>query len=156
MDYILSAPRTSLISHNKEGIVSLPGAPPFPLPAQQSHADADLLPGYLAVHLLGLSTGTLLLPPTPTYFSKRLRELTGARPRRAHDSDSESDDNDVPPTRAAPAPARRENDKTATYLCGYAALWWAFLGACRLADIGGGISRRVVSHPSSTPSLPPI
>ncbi|EPS97371.1 hypothetical protein FOMPIDRAFT_1128736 [Fomitopsis schrenkii] len=126
MDYVFSAPRTNLISHNKEGIISLPG--------------------YLAVHLLGLSTGTLLLPPTPTYFSKRLRQLSGARPRRAHDSDSESDDSDAGP-RAAPAPARRENDKTATYLCGYAALWWAFLGASQLADIGGGISRRVVNLP---------
>ncbi|KAI0736482.1 GWT1-domain-containing protein [Fomitopsis betulina] len=128
MDYVSSAPRANILSHNKEGIVSLPG--------------------YLAVHLLGLSTGTLILPPTPTYFSKRLRELTGMRPRRAHDSDSESDDSDAGPRpRASPAPARRENDKTATYLCGYAALWWAFLGASQLANVGGGISRRVVNLP---------
>ena len=30
MDYVLTAPRTSLISHNKEGIISLPGPYPFP------------------------------------------------------------------------------------------------------------------------------
>ena len=51
----------------------------------------------------------------------------------------------------APAPAprvvevRRENDKTATELCSYAVLWWVLLGALRLADVGGGVSRRMAN-----------
>ncbi|TFY51306.1 hypothetical protein EVJ58_g10637 [Rhodofomes roseus] len=133
MDYVFHAPRTGLISHNKEGIVSLLG--------------------YLAVHLLGLSTGTLVLPPTPSYFRKRQREIASERsPRRrprAHDSDSESDDSTGPqrtrPTPASTVAERRENDKTAIELCSYAVLWWVLLGASKLFGIGGDVSRRLVN-----------
>ncbi|KAK7680315.1 hypothetical protein QCA50_016555 [Cerrena zonata] len=52
--YVFNAPRSTLISANKEGLVSLIG--------------------YLAIHLLGLSTGTLVLPPSPSYF-RRQQEL---------------------------------------------------------------------------------
>ncbi|KAH9919571.1 GWT1-domain-containing protein [Fomitopsis serialis] len=131
-DYVLNAPRTGLISQNKEGIVSLSG--------------------YLAVHLLGLSTGTLLLPPTPSYFRKRQQELARARsPRRSahtHDSDSESDDSTGPQrlrqTHASTV-ERRENDKTAIELCSYAVLWWVLLGGSKLLGIGDGVSRRLVN-----------
>lgn len=50
-DYVFDAPRTNLISANKEGIVSLMG--------------------YLAIHLFGLSTGMVLLPPSPSYFRRQ-------------------------------------------------------------------------------------
>ncbi|KZT66714.1 hypothetical protein DAEQUDRAFT_674575 [Daedalea quercina L-15889] len=132
MDYVLYAPRIGLFSHNKEGIIALPG--------------------YLAIHLLGLSTGTLLLPSTPSYFRKRQQELVAdnvqsSRHRpRVQDSDSESDDDDTGSQRAPAAPAlRRENDKTAIELCGYAVLWWVLLGASKLFDVGGGVSRRLVN-----------
>ncbi|KIY42981.1 hypothetical protein FISHEDRAFT_54404 [Fistulina hepatica ATCC 64428] len=49
--YVLEGERVDLMSANKEGIVSLPG--------------------YLAVHLLGLAIGTLILPPWPGYFRSR-------------------------------------------------------------------------------------
>ncbi|CAL1710321.1 unnamed protein product [Somion occarium] len=49
--YVLNEPRESFISANKEGLVSLTG--------------------YLAIHLLGLSTGTLVLPPSPSYFRRQ-------------------------------------------------------------------------------------
>ncbi|KAH9921820.1 GWT1-domain-containing protein [Fomitopsis serialis] len=131
-DYVLNAPRTGLISENKEGIVSLSG--------------------YLAVHLLGLSTGTLLLPPTPSYFRKRQQELARApSPRRSahtHDSDSESDDSTGPRRpgqTTTTAVERRENDKTAIELCSYAVLWWALLGGSKLLGIGNGVSRRLVN-----------
>lgn len=115
---------------------------------------ADSESGYLAVHLLGLSTGTLLLPPTPSYFRKRQQELARARsPRRSahtHDSDSESDDSTGPQrlrqTHASTV-ERRENDKTAIELCSYAVLWWVLLGGSKLLGIGDGVSRRLVSAP---------
>ena len=75
-------------------------------------------------------------------------------------SDTDTDD-DVPspispassaspsPTPSAPVPrvveVRRENDKTATELCSYAVLWWVFLGVLRLANVGGGVSRRMAN-----------
>ncbi|TDL27950.1 hypothetical protein BD410DRAFT_761197 [Rickenella mellea] len=49
--YTLTATRTSLISQNKEGLVSLPG--------------------YLSLHILGLALGTLLLPSSPSAFSRQ-------------------------------------------------------------------------------------
>ncbi|EDR10435.1 uncharacterized protein LACBIDRAFT_152132, partial [Laccaria bicolor S238N-H82] len=60
--YILTAPRTSIISANKEGIVSLSG--------------------YLAIHLLGLSAGTLVLPPSPSFFRRRQQALADKLTKR--------------------------------------------------------------------------
>ncbi|KAI0356839.1 GWT1-domain-containing protein [Trametes cingulata] len=129
-NFVLEAPRVGVISANKEGVVSLTG--------------------YLAIHLLGLSTGTLVLAPTPSYFRRRQQQLARpnavpARPRTPS-SDSDSDD-DTTPT-PVPAPAleqRRENDKTATELCSYAVLWWVSLGLLKLLGVGGGVSRRLVN-----------
>ncbi|KAM5533211.1 hypothetical protein V8D89_013167 [Ganoderma adspersum] len=140
--FVEKAPRVDIVSANKEGLISMAG--------------------YLAIHLLGLSTGTLLLAPSPSYFRRQQQQIAqhaaGQRPTML---DSDTDD-DVPspispaspgspsPT-PAPAPAprvvevRRENDKTATELCSYAVLWWVLLGALRLADVGGGVSRRMAN-----------
>ncbi|RDB28918.1 GPI-anchored wall transfer protein 1 [Hypsizygus marmoreus] len=115
--FVLDAPRTGLISANKEGIVSLPG--------------------YLAVHLLGLSAGTLVLPPSPKYFSRSLKAQ--GRPRRS--------------SNAAPADPRnslgapRHNDKTAIELCSYTVVWWTLFGLSKVFGIGDGVSRRMVNFP---------
>ncbi len=112
--------------------------------------------------MLGLSTGTLLLAPSPSYFRRQQQQIAqqaaGQRPTMI---DSDTDD-DVPspvspasPASPSPNPApvpaprvvevRRENDKTATELFSYAVLWWVLLGALRLADVGGGVSRRMAN-----------
>lgn len=130
MDYILLAPRDSWISSNKEGIISLTG--------------------YLAIHLLGLSAGTVLLPPSPSFFRRMQHVLQNPNASLTDDhasrSGSESDD-DTPGRKRARVGYRRENDKTATELCSYAVVWWVTLGAIRLLGTGGGISRRVVNLP---------
>ncbi|THH17244.1 hypothetical protein EW146_g3541 [Bondarzewia mesenterica] len=120
--YVLYSPRTNLISANKEGIVSLTG--------------------YLAIHLLGLSTGTILLPPSPSYFRHRQRALSHTK-RRVSNAGAA---NGEPPVKTQ-MPVLRENDKTATELISYAVIWWALLGACTLLKIGGGVSRRMVNLP---------
>ncbi|KAK0220317.1 GWT1-domain-containing protein [Armillaria fumosa] len=113
---VLFSPRVGILSANKEGIVSLLG--------------------YLAVHLLGLSTGTMILPASPSYFRRFQRqfnktgELTlggGEKYKNSYRS--------------------RQNDKTATELWAYSMLWWALLGLTRLLQIDGkeGVSRRVVN-----------
>ncbi|KAI0783212.1 GWT1-domain-containing protein [Abortiporus biennis] len=66
--YVLAEPRTSIISSNKEGLVSL-----F---------------GYLSIHLLGLSTGTLILPPTPSYFKRIQKKLQRSSFRTSSSSPS--------------------------------------------------------------------
>lgn len=120
MDYIFSAPRVGIVSANKEGLVSLTG--------------------YLAIHLLGLSIGTLILPPTPSHFRRRIRELRhGGHGHRSSHSD------EAPPSVDIVTPAARENDKTAIELCSYAVLWWTVLGALQFFNVGGGISRRLVN-----------
>ncbi|KAJ6625123.1 GWT1-domain-containing protein [Mycena sp. CBHHK59/15] len=101
--YVRTAPRTNFVSANKEGIVSLAG--------------------YLSIHLLGLSTGTLMLPPSPGFF-RRLKA------RRASPTDLS---------------APRQNDKTAMELTSYAAVWWALLGLASLIGVDEGVSRQMVN-----------
>ncbi|KAF8965738.1 GWT1-domain-containing protein [Flammula alnicola] len=145
--YVLSDVRSSLVSANKEGLVSLPG--------------------YLAIQLLGLSAGTLILPPSPSFFRRRQAALLStqkqkekARKRRnsdphpANDNDNDRDedggDTQAPDTDVS---APRQTGKTATELCGYAILWWALLGVVRVLRVGGrwdvygGVSRRMVNLP---------
>ncbi|KAI9438149.1 GWT1-domain-containing protein [Lactarius indigo] len=116
MSYVLDAPRQSLISANKEGLVSLTG--------------------YLAIHLLGLSTGTLVIPYSPSYFRRR---QAAARKRR---------NSDAPARRGSMSMPHRENDKTATELFSYAIIYWVLFGISRYLHIGGpDVSRRLVNLP---------
>jgi phosphatidylinositol glycan class W len=108
-EFVLFAPRTNLLNANKEGIVSLLG--------------------YLAIHLLGLSTGTMILPPSPSYFRRQQLERLNARSRRG--------------SNAGTSP-QREDDKTATELAAYAILWWTFLGLSSFFASVAGVSRRLV------------
>ncbi|KAF8161344.1 GWT1-domain-containing protein [Crassisporium funariophilum] len=142
-EYVLTAPRTSLISANKEGLVSLLG--------------------YLAIHLLGLSAGTLILPPSPSFFARRLRTLASHRNRNTSKTKTKKRRNSDP---VVPEPekekekefnsdlgAPRQRGKTATELCAYAIVWWASLGLTRLLKVDGtwgaegGVSRRMVNLP---------
>ena len=89
-----------------------------------------------------------MLPPSPGFFRRLQHELQNPRGPASvvnePDSDSESD-NDTPSRRRPRIRFRRENDKTATELCSYAVVWWVILGVALAMDIGGGVSRRVVS-----------
>lgn len=118
--------------------------------------------GYLAIHLLGLSAGTVLLPPSPSFFRRMQHVLQNPNASLTDDhasrSGSESDD-DTPGRKRARVGYRRENDKTATELCSYAVVWWVTLGAIRLLGTGGGISRRVVrilAHLAPYPRRSPL
>lgn len=108
---------------------------------------------------MGLAMGTVILPPSPSHFRRRLRELAYPYKRHTHDSSSDEDDDEgedgsgannassrAREDRLAQAlrTQRRENDKTATELCSYAVLWWTVLGIASLIGIGGGVSRRMV------------
>lgn len=131
-EYVTSDDRSTVISANKEGIVSLSG--------------------YLAIQLLGLSAGTIILPPTPSFYSRRQaaysknlknkKEGGPGVPQKRRNSDLKDKNFDV----SAP----RQTAKTATELCGYAILWWALLGVARILKIDGwgkdegGVSRRMV------------
>ena len=130
-EFVLFAPRTDLLSANKEGIVSL-----F---------------GYFAIHLLGLSTGTMILPPSPSYFRRQQLETLKARSRR---------DSNAGLTVQSGTSPQREDDKTATELAAYAILWWTFLGLSSFLASVAGVSRRLVGSViwSSSPgySTPPI
>jgi phosphatidylinositol glycan class W len=149
-DYVFTAPRSSLISANKEGLVSLTGAfPTFFLFA----AAFSRYPGYLAIQILGLSVGTMVLPPTPSFFRRRQTAFAaratppGSRKRRTSDADA---DRDAGTDAAFALDAPRQNDKIATELCAYAILWWGLLGLARVVRLDGtwgadgGASRRMV------------
>lgn len=145
---MLNAPRTSLISANKEGIVSLPGM--SPLSTFLTLGLTAVAQGYFAIHLLGLSAGTIVLPPTPSFFRRRQQAIAAEVKAKkfADDAASSSSYNkDLDPQ------APRQLGKTATELCSYAILWWTLLGVSKLAKIDGawgpdgGVSRRMVNIP---------
>jgi len=137
-----------LISANKEGIVSLLGE----LNLDSGRDTLVLTPtslGYLAIQLLGLSVGTLVLPPSPSFYSRRQNALFGKEKKR-RDSDASSTPSSRNKNFDLTAP--RQLGKTASELTGYAILWWTFLGTTKLLSLGGsgrwgpqgGISRRMV------------
>ncbi|KAI0292219.1 GWT1-domain-containing protein [Multifurca ochricompacta] len=109
--YVLNAPRETFISANKEGIVSLTG--------------------YLAIHLLGLSIGTLILPHSPSYFRRQQ-----AAARRWHNGDEYAFTN-LDTKQALSVHTHRENDRTATELFSYAVIYWMLFGISRYLHIGG-------------------
>jgi len=117
-EFVLFAPRTDFLSANKEGIVSL-----F---------------GYFAIHLLGLSTGTMILPPSPSSFRRQQLGGLNARPRRGSNASLAALSSTNP---------QREDDKTATELAAYAILWWTFLGLSSFLASVAGVSRRLVNLP---------
>jgi len=96
------------------------------------HISAGTL-GYLAIHLLGLSAGTLILPPSPSYFRHKQQLRRG-----------ESDADDKWSSQDVGSPARQD-DKTATELASYAVIWWTVMGLTRVLNIDAGVSRRMVS-----------
>ena len=114
-DYILFAPRNSLIRANKEGIVSLPGKKDRKRRCFNLNFGFFFL-GYLAIHLLGLSVGTIILLPFPSFFRRR-RQKTLINKGRNIDTTANLD-----------TTAHRQTEKTATELCSFAIIWFELFG----------------------------
>lgn len=123
-DYVLHAPRNSWISANKEGIVSLTG--------------------YLSIHLLGLSIGTLILPPSPSWFRRLIKHQKDALDRRRTRKidDTHFSANRLSLDQMTPLPSPRHIGKTSTELCAYALLWSVSCGIIGLTKIGVGINNK--------------
>ncbi|KAL5514715.1 hypothetical protein ACEPAG_2031 [Sanghuangporus baumii] len=127
--YTLTAPRTGLLSANKEGLVSLSG--------------------YLAIHLLGLSVGTLIFPLSPSDFRRqqirlrlRLRGIDSAPP-----SPTTTCSDNASATVDGQKALKRQDDKTILELFSYAFLWWTCLTVCYWMNTGGWVSRRLANLP---------
>ena len=127
-DYALHAPRTNLISANKEGLVSLPG--------------------YFAIHLLGLSLGTVLLPSSPGEFRRIQASLSTTGYGGESSSDSIRGEVGDAKGKLKASTSERQDDKTATELFSYSILWWICTGLCYMVNIGDGVSRRLVCETS--------
>ena len=84
--------------------------------------------GYLSLHIMGLSLGTIILPPSPSFFRKQQRTLFEAS-------------NSLHLAKLDPS-APRQSAKTAIELFSYALVWWALLAFVRR---GLQVSRRMVS-----------
>src|SRR5262245_36832585 len=91
----------------------------------------------MAIHLLGLSTGTLLLPPSPSHFRRR-QQASNTNSRRK--GDPKFNPSDERPG----IPVHRQNDKTAAELFSYSAVWWSMMDLITILGIGNGVSRRMV------------
>ncbi|KAK2460809.1 hypothetical protein APHAL10511_007279 [Amanita phalloides] len=139
-EYIFNAPRISWVSANKEGIISLTG--------------------YLSIHLLGLSIGTLILPPSPSWFRRMVKHTRDTLNKRIV-TDVRLSINGQPPSQIVPLSSPRQAGKTSTELCAYALLWSVLSGIVGLAKfgvnasnkeslgkgLGKGVSRRMVNLP---------
>jgi phosphatidylinositol glycan class W len=107
-DFLLNAPRSNIISANKEGLLSLLG--------------------YVSIHILGLSLGTVILPPSPSFFRKQQQQLLdGPSSHR--------------PSKFDPS-APRQNAKIVIELLSYSVVWWMLLAFVRL---GLEVSRRMAN-----------
>lgn len=107
-DFILNAPRSNIIYANKEGLLSLLG--------------------YVSIHILGLSLGTVMLPPSPSFFRKQQQQLLdGPSSHR--------------PSKLDPS-APRQNAKIVIELLSYSVVWWMLLAFVRL---GLEVSRRMAN-----------
>ncbi|KDQ09526.1 hypothetical protein BOTBODRAFT_117080 [Botryobasidium botryosum FD-172 SS1] len=102
--------RVGLLGMNKEGIISMAG--------------------YLAIHFLGLSTGTYLLPPDPSQFRRHQRASSTPEP----------------PSFFGPS-TTRQHGKIAIELCSYTVVWWSLLGAVTLVMGHNAVSRRLANLP---------
>ncbi|KAG2058984.1 hypothetical protein BDR06DRAFT_979997 [Suillus hirtellus] len=63
-DFLLNASQSNIIFANKEGLLSL--------------LDITHYSCYVSIHILGLSSGTVILPPSPSSFWKQQRQLLNA------------------------------------------------------------------------------
>jgi phosphatidylinositol glycan class W len=107
-DFLLNAPRSNIISANKEGLLSLLG--------------------YVSIHILGLSLGTVILPPSPSFFRKQQQQLL--------DGPSSYRSSKFDPS------APRQNAKIVIELLSYSVVWWMLLAFVRL---GLEVSRRMAN-----------
>ncbi|KAF8128591.1 GWT1-domain-containing protein [Boletus edulis] len=108
--FLLKAPRSNIIHANKEGLISLLG--------------------YLSLHIMGLSLGTIILPPSPSFFRKQQRILLEGG-------------NSEHLTKLDPS-VPRQNAKTTIELFSYALVWWTLLA---LVQHGLQVSRRMANLP---------
>ncbi|KIJ64800.1 hypothetical protein HYDPIDRAFT_111404 [Hydnomerulius pinastri MD-312] len=107
-DFLLDAPRSNIIYANKEGLISLLG--------------------YFSIHIMGLALGTIVLPPSPSFFRKQQSILVdGGKDQRIAKLDPS---------------APRQNSKTIIELFSYSIVWWALLAFVRL---GLDVSRRMAN-----------
>ncbi|KIK98871.1 hypothetical protein PAXRUDRAFT_133223 [Paxillus rubicundulus Ve08.2h10] len=109
-DFLLNVPRSNVIYANKEGLISFLG--------------------YFSIHIMGLSLGTIIIPPSPSYFRKQQDMFLKGE-----------EDNHL--SRSDPS-APRQNAKTIIELFSYAVVWWALLAFVRL---GLNVSRMMANLP---------
>ena len=116
-NYLLFAPRDSVISSNK--IL-------FPFEVRRTEKPIFLilklffLLGYLAIQLLGLSVGTIIISPFPSFFHRRQKMLINKRRNSDPAADGGNNTNlDIT--------TPRQTERTATELCSFAIICWCFL-----------------------------
>ncbi|KAG2119494.1 GWT1-domain-containing protein [Suillus discolor] len=102
-DFLLNTSRSNIIIFaNKEGLLSLPGC--------------------VSIHILGLSSGTVILPPFPSFSRKQQwQSLDGPSSHQ--------------PSRLDPS-ALRQTAKIITELLSYSVVWWMLLAFVRLGFEG--------------------
>lgn len=134
-DWTLNAARTTLISQNKEGLVSLPGScPSFPetvLFSTERLTNTSLYSGYLAIYLIGMGAGLFVLPPDPSFFYR-------SRSIRRSDSVDEQEFKEKKIEKAW----KEKPGKLMSVLGSLSVLWCSGYGISRW--LGWEVSRRLV------------
>ena len=89
--------------------------------------------GYFAIHLLGLSTGTILFPPSPSYFRRYSKMHNPDRSPNQYPVKAKEWNHDD-----------RQDDKTAIELCSFLVVWLVLFSLAHLCGLGVNVSRQLV------------
>ncbi|KAM0751674.1 GWT1-domain-containing protein [Meredithblackwellia eburnea MCA 4105] len=117
--WALTAERTTLLTQNKEGIVSIPG--------------------YLAIFLLGTATGLYTFPPDPYFFERQL----ALYPRRNAAPMTQEKRQEL--EARMHKSWKQKPGKLASVLGSYAIMWWTLYAVLRYG--GWDVSRRLANFP---------
>jgi len=91
---------------------------------------------------MGLSIGTLVLPPSPSWFRRMIKAQKEALDRHRTKKETGTLSSSEVNTPITPLSSPRQTGKTSTELCAYAILWSILCGIVGIMELGVGANNK--------------